>query len=83
LDQFSLNWFFGISNIVISFGFKLIWDSYNELKKTDKDINEKLNHVEILVAGQYVKRDDFDKVSNHIFSKLDKIIEKLDKKADK
>jgi len=60
-----------------------MWDSYKELKNVDSQLAEKVNQIEILVAGQYVKRDDFDKVANALFVKLDKISDKLDNKADR
>lgn len=83
MDQSSLNWFFGILNIAFGVVMKIIWDSYQELKTTDKELAEKVNSIEVLVAGEYVKREDFSVVANQIFSKLDKIMDKLDTKADK
>jgi len=83
MEQNFLNWMFGIANLVIGFILKVIWDSYKELKKTDADLATKVNSIEVLVAGEYVKREDFERVANQIFSKLDKISDKLDKKADK
>ncbi len=83
MEQNFLNWIFGIANLVIGFILKVIWDSYKELKKTDSTLAEKVNSIEVLVAGQYVKRDDFDRVAQAIFVKLDKISDKLDSKADK
>lgn len=83
MDQTYLNYLFGGINLVIGFFLKVIWDSYKELKKTDANLAEKVNSIEILVAGQYVKRDDFDRVANAIFVKLDKISDKLDLKADR
>ncbi len=62
---------------------KTIWDAIKELQKDDKELSEKLSHVEVLVAGGYVKVDKFDMVVNKIFDKLDKIDSKLDKKVDK
>ena len=59
------------------------WDSYKELKKTDKELADKVSAIEVLVAGQYVKRDDFDRLAQAIFVKLDKIMDKLDTKVDK
>jgi len=43
----------------------------------------KLQAIEVLVAGTYIKRDDFNDVIKVLFAKLDKIDEKLDAKADK
>lgn len=83
MEQNLLNWAFGIANIVFGFVLKVMWDSYKDLKKADAELAEKVNSIEVLVAGQYVKRNDFDRVANAIFAKLDKISDKLDNKADK
>lgn len=58
-------------------------DSINHLKKTDGQLADKVQHIEVLVAGAYVKKDDIDKLSNAIFAKLDRIEDKLDGKVDK
>lgn len=83
MDQSSLNWFFGILNIGFGVMLKMMWDSYKSLKEADKELAEKVGNIEVLVAGQYVKREDFAAVTNQIFSKLDKILDKLDQKVDK
>ena len=83
MNQDFLNWAFGILNLILGGFIKAMWDSYKELKKTDSELAEKVNQIEVLVAGTYVKRDDFDRVANQIFAKLDKISDKLDSKADK
>lgn len=57
--------------------------SIESLQKADKDLTTKVQSIEVLVAGQYVRRDDFDKISSEIFRRLDKIYDKLDDKADK
>ena len=44
---------------------------------------EKVNTIEILIAGTYISKQDFDKIAAAIFVKLDKIEDKLDKKVDK
>jgi len=43
----------------------------------------KVQTIEVLVAGSYVKRDDLDKLTHAIFVKLDKIEDKIDSKVDK
>lgn len=58
-------------------------ESIKSLQKTDSDLADKVQKIEVLVAGQYVKRDDMEKMSNAIFIKLDKIYDLIDKKADK
>ena len=83
MNQDFLNWAFGIFNLILGGFMKAIWDSYKDLKRTDNALAEKVNAIEVLVAGTYVKRDDFDRIANAIFAKLDKISDKLDNKADK
>lgn len=83
MEQSYLNWAFGIVNLILGAVIKAMWDSYKDLKKADTQLAEKVNQIEVLVAGQYVKRDDFDRVANIIFAKLDKISDKLDQKADR
>lgn len=83
MEQTTLNWAFGIINILLGIGIKAMYDSLRDLKKADKELADKVGKIEVLVAGEYVKRDDFDKVANVIFTKLDDIRDKLNQKADK
>jgi hypothetical protein len=57
--------------------------THTELTKADNALADKVQKIEVLVAGTYVKRDDLDKLSVALFNKLDKIEAKLDLKADK
>lgn len=60
-----------------------IKSSIDELRKADSLLADKVQQIEVLVAGTYVKRDDMDKLAEALFAKLDKIEMKLDNKADK
>ncbi len=57
--------------------------SIEGLQKADTNLTTKVQAIEVLVAGSYVKRDDLDKLASALFTKLDKIEGKLDGKADK
>jgi hypothetical protein len=57
--------------------------SIESLQKADTNLTTKVQAIEVLVAGSYVKRDDLDKLASALFTKLDKIEGKLDGKADK
>jgi len=57
--------------------------SMEALQKADHELTIKVQSVEVLVAGSYVKREDLDKLSSALFAKLDKIEAKLDSKVDK
>jgi hypothetical protein len=61
----------------------IMWQALRDLQKADKILAEKVSSIEVLVAGNYVKRDDFDKIADNIFRKLDRIEDKLDGKMDK
>jgi len=58
-------------------------ESIRGLQTSDSDLATKVQAIELLVAGSYVKRDDLDKLTTALFAKLDKIESKLDGKADK
>ena len=58
-------------------------DSIKSLQKSDTVLAEKVQGIELLVAGSYVKKDDLDKLSDVLFDKLDRIENKLDRKVDK
>jgi hypothetical protein len=66
-------------------GFLLhtVWDELKMLKQQDTKLAEKVAAIEVLVAGQYVTRDEFSTHINALFKKLDTIADKLDRKADK
>jgi len=57
--------------------------SHKELAQADDALVDKVQQIEVLVAGTYVKRDDLDKLTSAIFNKLDRIENKIDHKMDK
>lgn len=62
---------------------KSIRDSIAELYKQDKEIMEKVQGIEVLVAGDYVKKADMTEIRNEVMTMLRRIEQKLDQKADK
>lgn len=57
-----------------------IYQSIRELTRADRDLIVKMNEIEVLVAGTYVKRVEFEAKVDAVFVKLDSIEEKLDRK---
>jgi len=57
--------------------------SIDDLHKADLSLTDKVQAIELLVAGTYVKRDDLERMMDTVFAKLDRIEAKLDLKADK
>ncbi len=83
IDQTVFNIAIAISGGLGGWWLKTMWNSLRDLQKADQKLAEKVAAIEILVAGQYVRKDDLDRLSDAIFKKLDKIEDKLDGKADK
>jgi len=73
----------GLAAFLGGWWMKVLHESIRDLQDGEKKLAEKVSSIEILVAGNYVKRDDFDKSVEAIFRKLDRIEDKLDGKADK
>ena len=73
----------GLVGFLGGWWMKVLHESVRDLQDADKRLVDKVSSIEVLVAGNYVKRDDFDKSVEAIFRKLDRIEDKLDGKADK
>ncbi len=67
----------------LSFILKVIWDGLRELQKADVDLTGQIATVRLMMADSYIKKEDFDRMANALFAKLDKIEAKIDLKADK
>ena len=66
----------------ISFILKVIWDGLRELQKADVELTGQIGRVRLMMSDSYIKKEDFDRMANALFAKLDKIENKLDGKAD-
>jgi hypothetical protein len=73
----------GVILLLLGWGMRILWETLKELKDADRDLAEKVGRMEVLVAGEYVKKSDFDTIMLRLFEKLDHIEAKIDKKADK
>lgn len=81
--QVAFNIFVGLSGFLAGYVLFSIKESISNLISADKDLTEKLQAIEVLVAGKYVTREDLQKMGTDIFNMLRRIEEKLDKKVDK
>jgi hypothetical protein len=50
-----------------------VWAAVKDLQQADKELAEKVGQIEVLVAGRYVTREDFNQVLNQVFERLDRI----------
>ena len=83
MDQTIINWLLAGFGALIGFLLNVVWQAVKDLQAADKVLAEKVGNIEVLVAGAYVKKDEFTQSINALFAKLDKIEDKLDKKADR
>ena len=66
---------------IISGALVLLRDSLRSLHENDEKITNKLQEIEVLVAGEYVRRDDLKADLRMIFDKLDEISAKMESKV--
>ena len=62
---------------------RVIWDNLKDLRTQDTALAEKVSRIEVLVAGEYVRKDELERVVQRLFDKLEHIEMKIDRKADK
>lgn len=72
----------GLSGL-LGFLLHAVWQATKDLQRADAEITKRVSEIEVLVAGNYVTRQEFDRVIDKLFAKLDHIEMKIDKKADK
>lgn len=68
---------------LLGFLLHAVWEATKDLQRADAELAKRVGEIEVLVAGNYVTRQEFDRVIDKLFTKLDAIEMKLDKKADK
>ena len=76
MDQSMVNLIITITAGGYGFVIKSMWDSL-------KNLDTQVGNLQVSVAGEYLKREEWKQDMQRLFDKLDVIDEKLDKKADK
>jgi hypothetical protein len=83
MDQTIVNWLLTGFGALIGFLLNSVWQAVKDLQRADKELADKVGGIEVLVAGDYVRRSDFDRTIERLFAKLDHIELKIDGKADR
>ena len=81
--QTVINFLFGLIGGLGGWVLNSLRASISSLQKRDQELTDKVQHIELVVAGKYVTRDEMEKTTRALFAKLDKIELKIDGKADK
>ena len=76
MDQSLINVVISVAAGGYAFVMKSLWDSV-------KSLDSQVGKLEVSVAGEYLKREEWKSDMQRLFDKLDAIEEKLDGKADK
>ncbi len=83
MEQQVFNIVIGVAGALGGWWMKAIWEAIKDLQVADHAMVAQLSDLKVLVAGGYVRTESFDKMTQAIFTKLDRIEDKLDLKADK
>lgn len=81
--QTIFNILIGLISSMLGWWLNNVWGSVNELRRADRELAEKVASIEVLVAGEYVTRDEFNNVMSQVFNKLDRIMDAVSKKVDR
>ncbi len=81
--QAAINVAGGIICILLGWILHNLWNMTRDLQIADDKLADRLTAIQLLVAGQYVSRQEFTDALRGLGDKLDKISDKLDGKADK
>lgn len=68
--------------ILVGWLLNVLYSSMRDLATADKALTDKVQSIELIVAGQYVKRSEFEAKVDALFGKLDAISDKLDRKLE-
>ena len=63
----------GVIGVLGGWTLNTVWSAVKDLQEADKELAEKVGAIEVLVAGRYVTREEFNQVLNQVFERLDRI----------
>jgi hypothetical protein len=73
----------GVIGVLGGWVLNTVWGAVKDLQAADKELAEKVGEIEVLVAGRYITREEFNTVLNQVFAKLDTIRDLVSQKADR
>lgn len=83
MEQDIFNLIVTVLGILVGWVLKTIWDAVRELQTADKGLVDRVNAIEVLVAGRYVTREELERMVEKLFARLDSISDRLNSKADR
>lgn len=73
----------GVIGVLGGWVLNTVWSAVKDLQTADKELAEKVGQIEVLVAGRYVTREEFNTTLSQVFVKLDTIRDIVSQKADR
>ncbi len=73
----------GVIGVLGGWTLNTVWAAVKDLQEADKELAEKVGNIEVLVAGRYITREEFNLTLNQVFERLDRIRDLLSTKADR
>ncbi len=73
------NWVLTGFSAVLGFLLHAVWQATKDLQRADSELAKRVGEIEVLVAGNYVTRQEFDRAVDKLFAKLDAIDSKIQK----
>jgi hypothetical protein len=81
--QMAFNLLVGVLGTAFGWILNVLWSELRHLQQTDDKLAEKVNAIEVIVAGNYIRRDELGTIMREVHAKLDRIDERLNGKVDK
>ena len=81
--QEGFNALMGVGLVVFGWMLRGIGEAIRDLRNEDKGLAEKVSNLSTHMATEYVHKDDLRELSAGLFLRLDRIEEKINRKADK
>lgn len=73
------DWVLTGTSALLGFLLNSVWQATKDLQRADSELAKRVGEIEVLVAGNYVTRQEFDRVVDKLFAKLDAIDSKIQK----
>lgn len=73
----------GVIGVLGGWTLNTVWAAVKDLQEADKELADKVAAIEVLVAGRYITRDEFNNTFNQVFERLDRIRDMIAMKADR
>lgn len=81
--QWMANGMFAVCGVLLGILYTNVRKDIEKQDEVLTILTDKVQAIEVLVAGNYVHKNDLQNVTEALFKKLDMIFDKLDRKADK